>query len=238
MNLINLIKEKIKRKVGSIYLDDITRNEYNNQTYITFNERPVEYSFVFKHLALQCPQMILDVGSGITSLPHLMQICGFKVTAIDNIKNYWPKGMQNRHFYIINDDIANSILAEKFDFITCISTLEHITKYDDAVDHMFRLLKNGGKLVLTFPYNEKQYCKNVYMLEDSTAPKNLPFATQAFSRQQLTNWCQKNNAKILEQEYWRYFSGDYWTTGERLKPPVKTDVNEKHQITCLLISKQ
>jgi SAM-dependent methyltransferase len=246
MKLVNFFLESVflqyaKRiysdKIFSLYVGRKCKEEYNNQNYIVFNERPVEYSFVFKHLAYYCPINILDVGTGTTALPQLMRTCGFKVTAIDNVKDYWPEGMVNRHYYVIDDDITCSKLNQKFDLITCISTLEHIVNFEKAIDNMFRLLNPQGIIILSFPYNEGKYVENVYFLPDSTAPKDLPFSTQVFSRRHLNDWCQRNNAAILEQEYWQYFTGDFWTIGDRLPKPLKTSVDEIHQITCLLVSK-
>ena len=139
------------------------RREFEKQVFQGFNERPVEYGFVFRKLAEVYPHRILDVGTGTTALPHLMRNCGFLVTATDNVRDYWPEGMLNRHYYIINDDITNSHLKATFDFITCISVLEHIEDADHAVANMLRLLKQDGHLVMTFPYTERNYVRKMCM---------------------------------------------------------------------------
>ena len=113
------------------------------------------------------PETILDVGAGTSCFPHLLYNCGFNVTAIDNVTDYWPRGMSNRHFYIINDDIVNTRLNRKFDFITCISVLEHVQEYDKAVQNLFNLLNPAGYILLTFPYNEKKFIENVYALPEA-----------------------------------------------------------------------
>lgn len=81
------------------------------------------------------------------------------MTATDNIKNYWPFGMMNRHYYVINDDITKTKLTDRYDLIACISVLEHIQDADNAVKNKFVLLKDKGSLILTFPYNENGYIK-------------------------------------------------------------------------------
>ncbi|MFZ5940801.1 MAG: class I SAM-dependent methyltransferase [Bacteroidota bacterium] len=223
---------------GIKYVNFVTRNEFENQSYSTFNERPAEYAFVFSRLAKYSPVSILDVGTGKTALPHLMRNCGFLVTAIDNIVDYWPEGMINRHYHVINDDITNTSLQGSFDMITCISTLEHISDYDRAVANMTGLLKPGGRLVLTFPFNQNNYCENVYDLPGSTAPRNMPFTTRAFSAGQVEKWCTDNRLTMKDQEFWRYFTGDFWTVGERLGVPERTGADQPHQISCLVLEKQ
>jgi len=222
---------------GYKFLRLFLKYNYLNRRPAVFNERAVEYEFVFRQLAQYCPQDILDVGTGKTALPALMNACGPKVTAIDNIKDFWPKGMINHHYYVIDDNILSTQLQNKFDMITCISVLEHIEDHSQAMQSMFRLLKSGGHLIVTFPYSETCYHPNVYELQGSNAPMGLPYVTQSFSRYELNGWIKDNDARIVEQEYWRYFSGDFWSVGERLNIPLKASVNEPHQISTILLNK-
>ena len=224
--------------LGKKYINAINRQEYVNPPFKEFNERPVEYRFVFEQISKLYPKKILDVGTGVTALPHLMANCGCNVTAIDNIKDYWRKEMFNRHFYVINDDITDIKIEDTFDLITCISTLEHIEKYEQAIDNMFNLLKTGGHIILTFPYSENKFIDNVYVLPGSCVGKELSFKTHSFSRNELDNWTRKNNGTIVKQEYWQFFSGNFWTVGEEMPIPKQVTKTEKHQISCILIKKQ
>lgn len=219
------------------YVNKINYEEYLNPPFGRSNERPVEYRFVFEQISNYYPKKILDVGTGVTALPHLMANCGLKVTAIDNIKDYWKEGMFNRHYHVINDDIVNSKLKEKFDMITCISVLEHIENADEAVKSMFKLLNPDGYLILTFPYNDKKGVDNTYTLPNSEV-KNLPkYKTRAYCRDDLDRWQKENPSLIIKQEYWQFFTGDYWTVGEQIKVPKQVDQSDKHQISCLILKK-
>lgn len=229
---INPLKRFVEEKIN-----EINYKEYLNPPFFSFNERPVEYSFVFKQVAKFYPKNVLDVGTGITALPHLLANCGCKVTAIDNIKDYWPQGMFNRHYYVQNDDITKSKLKKKFDMVMSISVLEHIKRSDLAVSEMFKLINDGGYLILSFPYNEKKGIGNVYTLPDSNA-KVLPnYTTKAFSRIDLDRWQRDNNASIIEQEYWHFFAGEYWTIGKIQLPPKKVTNKELHHISCVILRK-
>jgi SAM-dependent methyltransferase len=227
----------VVHRLGGLYCKAVTRREFLTQRFVGINERPVEFRFVFEQLSKIWPTSVLDVGTGMTALPHLMRNCGFVVTAIDNIKDYWRGGMSNRHYYVINDDITNTKLNKKFDFITCVSVLEHIKNHSQAVKSMFDLLNPNGHLILSFPYNENSYVDNVYRLPGSVGEHRFPFVTQVYSRKELSSWLSENHARIIEQEYWQFFSGKYWTLGERLCPPLKANKNEKHQISCMLLQK-
>jgi len=212
--------------------------EYANQNIVRLNERPVEYSFLFRQIARLYPERILDVGTGTTALPHVMRNCGFLVTATDNIKDYWPHGMINRHYHVINDDITRSSLDGPFDLVSCISVLEHIPHHQKAIENIFRLLKTGGYLVLTCPYTENRYVANCYGVQGSDGfGKAIPFVCQSFSRETMTGWIDQVNGVVVEQEYWQFYTGPCWSVGKYLVPPRQVDANELHQITCTLIRK-
>ena len=214
-------------------LKPILKKEYTVPIFNTINERSTEYSFVFKNLSRICPKEILDVGTGKSSLPHLMVNCGFKVTAMDKKESFWESGFFNRHYYVIKDDITNPQLKKSFDMVTAISVLEHIPTHKAAIDGMFSLLKPGGHLLLTFPYNEKKYIDNVYELHGQNT---LPYICQVYSRNEINNWIN-GNGTLIEQEYYKVFSGDYWSFGERIFPLKKVSNKEPHHLTCILFQK-
>jgi 2-polyprenyl-3-methyl-5-hydroxy-6-metoxy-1,4-benzoquinol methylase len=230
--MLNRLKANL-RKLINLYPAWVCRREYQRQAFTAFNERPVELAFVFRKLAELYPHTILDVGSGATALPHLMRNCGPLVTATDNVRDYWPAGMFNRHYHILDDDITATRLRQKFDLVTCISTLEHIHQPELAVRNMLRLLQPGGHLILTMPYSERSYVPNVYDLPGSSYGQGLPYITQSFSRAELDRWLADNGAEIVEQETWQCWEGEYWTVGAQIIPPRRVGVDERHQLTCL-----
>ena len=136
---------------------------------------------------------------------------------------------------IIKYSITNQKIKENFDLITCISTLEHIIDHKEAVRNMFSLLKKGGYLILSFPYNEKRYIYNIYDSSEAGYGKLNPYICQVFSRNEIKSWLDKNKHNILEQEYYKVFTGKYWTFGKRLSIPQKVSKGELHHLTTLLI---
>jgi SAM-dependent methyltransferase len=195
---------------------------------------------VFEHLTRLCgsAKTVADVGSGTTALPHLMANCGFVVTALDNMRDYWPETMLNRHFHVIDDDVTRTAQPPaSFDVVTCISVLEHIPAHQKAVGSMLHLLRPGGRLILTVPYHNTEYHPNVYHHPESTYGKELPYVCQSYSRVQLDEWTALG-ARVVEQEFWRLWEGKLWTCGEKRNPPERTSVSAPHQLTCLLLAKQ
>lgn len=201
------------------------------------NERPIELTFALNCLYKICPKTLLDVGSGSTAWPHLLSNCGINVEAIDKIEGYWNWNFNNRHYYIVKDDITKTKLKKQFDAITCISVLEHIPNHLDAIKGMFTLLKPSGYLIITTPYNEKQYIDNVYKLPSAGYGQNAHYVCQVFSRKEINDWLKDNQATIECQEYYQIFTGEFWTFGKRIYPPRKVDIEEKHHLTCILLRK-
>jgi len=222
---------------GRRYVSRVCRSEYKDQRFRRINERPVEYRFVFQCVAQLTPTTVLDVGTGTSALPNLLRTCGPVVTAIDNIKDYWPNGIHNRCFHIINDDITQSQLPDKYELITCVSVLEHIIAHREAVKSMVRLLAPGGCIALTFPYNENTCIDNIYRHPQAGYGQDLPYPCHVFSRACIDDWLCHTNAQVIAQEYWQIFTGDFWTCGKRLQRPFQVDASKKHQLTCLLLQK-
>jgi len=224
------ILERVAHRVFCFTLAEVCRREHLDQKSVGLNERIIEYSFALQCIHRTSARTVLDVGSGQSSWPSLLRTCGCIVTAIDEVKGYWRKTtLFNRHFYIIKDDITKPKLSGAFDLITCISTLEHIPNHQDAIRGMFSLLK-------PFPYNELHYVKNVYKLPGAGYSQNAPYICQVFSRGEVNQWLADNPGKILEQEYWGMFNGEFWTFGGRCQPR-KVAVTDRHHHINILIQK-
>lgn len=223
--------------IGRLYLAPVLNYESRIPLFAHRNERVFEYGFALKSLADDYPVDILDVGSGKSSWPHLLANCGFHVTAIDKIDGYWRSGFFNRHFKIISDDITAPKLINQFDAITCISVLEHIPDHSAAIKGISKLLKPGGLLILSFPYDEYDSIENVYEHPDAGYGQDAPYICRVYSRKELNLWLERLGGQIQAQEYYRFFSGDYWTMGDRLDPPERVSVEERHQISAIAIRK-
>lgn len=244
LNSLRRLKQSLERRradrtegLARKFFAELSQQEFESQR-PNRNERSIEYRFVFDQLTRIAPVTVLDVGTGTTALPSLMATAGYVVTAIDKLTDFWPTGMFNRHFHVIDQDITNATLTERFDFVTCISVLEHIRNSDAAIGGMLALLKPGGHLALTCPYTEAVYSPNVYTREDSCAyGLDLPYVCQSYDRSKLDAWLARDAAEIVRQEFWQLYTGEFWSCGEMMVPPRQVSSSDRHQITCLLLRK-
>lgn len=196
------------------------------------NERPGEYAFIFNWLARLYPDSILDVGAGSTSLPHLMHLCGFDVTAID------LDPLANRHYYLEQADIVTDDLGRKFQTITCVSTLEHIPLHDQAVANMHRHLLSGGVLLLTVPFHETQYVPNIHDHAGTSRPCSTG-VTRVFSRREVDAWLAQCDWELVGEELYAHFSGPLFTLGEEFYPMRRVNRGEaKADLACLALRKR
>src|SRR5262245_66556399 len=99
----------------NLYPKWLLRREYRKQKFKRFNERPIEFAFLFRKLTELYPKTVIDVGTGTSALPTLTRKCGCVVTAVDNVRDYWRRGMFNKPYHVLDDDITNRLMTERCD---------------------------------------------------------------------------------------------------------------------------
>lgn len=223
---------------GREYIRRVCLSESESQPFSHHNERSVEYRFALETLARKRPISVLDVGSGTTAWPHLLRNSGYVVTAIDNVRDYWPRGMVNRHWTVLDVDILNpkQLLTQQFDAITCISVIEHIVDHETAMRNMIAVLKPGGTLILTTPYAHQNSHPNVYRHADALYGKDLPYTCRSSSKVELQAW-MAGGLTLERRELWRMFTGPVWATGTRCTWEEVEDDRQPHQLGCFAFRK-
>ncbi len=229
--------KKLVHTAGTRYLDRICRSAAD-QPFRRHNERPVEYSYALAAFARERPQTVLDVGTGTTAWPALLHDCGFAVTAIDNVRDYWPEGMTNRHWLVEDVDITNPVgFDRRYDAVTCISVIEHIDDHASAMRNMVNLLRPGGLLVITTPYNHHQLDLNVYARPDATPGDSVPYKCRSSSKEILAQWLEFG-ISLEHRDLWRMYSGPVWFTGERIDWKRVENEDEPHQLGLFTFRKK
>ena len=228
------------RAAANPLLNHVLRIEHGTQRVDSRgpNERPLEYAFALNALSLTSDQELLDIGPGHSAWPALVSHCGYHVSAIDEMSGYWRHRISNPHFHVTHDDITAPKTTKKFGVVTCLSTLEHITGHRDAVAGMASLLKPGGILILTHPYNEEHYVPNAYDLPEAAGYVVDPaYVCQVFNRDTLDGWLRDTGLELAQQRYWKVFTGDFWGCGEYLYPRQEVTAAEPHQLTGVVLRK-
>lgn len=128
--------------VNGIYIPEATRT------------RKEEYTFALNS-APSPPGTLLDVACGYVPEWHLFPVimaeAGWIVVAVDKHPEVHKLPEHSAICYRVADGRAIPFESEKFDYVTCISTLEHVDRRCSRkiVAEMERCCKPGGRLLAT-----------------------------------------------------------------------------------------
>jgi SAM-dependent methyltransferase len=122
-------------------------------------EYPFVYSKIINKLEVHnTPLKILDAGSGITFFPYFLKsqfpsfdiICGDVDLSINRIYDQVNKSNNNKIKFMNMDLGFIPFENECLDIVYSISVIEHIDNYLRIIDEFYRIIKPGGKLIITF----------------------------------------------------------------------------------------
>jgi hypothetical protein len=210
----------IAHRFGRAYLRKLTASHAKKQSFRRTNERPIEYSFVFAWLNRLQPKTVLDVGTGNSALPALVRTCGFVVSAVDNVRDYWPNGMVNRHWLVEDRDVRSVQPGPQHDVVLCISVLEHIKETVDAIRGLHACARPGGHVILTTPFGATGH-PNVYELPGSYGARN-PYPCRQHAPADLEQWLGVG-FELVTAEFYRAFDSDMWSVGSLVRPIVRSE---------------
>lgn len=161
-----------RREIKRVIMNDIFDPAELGKNYgVRIDERIIEYPWLFSRLP-ESSGNILDAGSVLNfdyliEHPRLANKNLFISTLAPEANCYWGKGVS----YVFEDFRNSCFESNYFDYIVCLSTLEHVgmdntmlytndstklenneNSYIDAINEMQRMLKPGGVLYLSVPF--------------------------------------------------------------------------------------
>jgi SAM-dependent methyltransferase len=114
-----------------------------------------EYVYALFKGMPEAGESVLDAGSGITFFPFYLRANGLRVSCCDRDDALIPAFRDASKVLGLDVDFKTADLAElpyanaSFDTVYCISVLEHTTQWERIVGEFRRVIRPGGKLVLT-----------------------------------------------------------------------------------------
>ena len=206
-------EEEIKQFFNEMSMD---RNLAIESSPIGKYEQDMRQRAVIQLLNPSKGELILDVGCGNARDVIVFENRGAKSVGVDfssgmikeGKKDIGDIGLQNVDL-VIGSGTNLPFKGETFDKISCSETIEHIPNYEDAITEMNRVLKVGGKLVITTPNWHSLYGLSRKLF---TKPFNLLFRFLRFILRKEGNptehpydkWkTQKEVLEVLKKMAWK-----------------------------------
>jgi len=131
--------------------------------------RCFEYTTVLNELKIHGGEEILDIGGYWSCFPLFMAKKGARVTVLDIDKRAQLQKKYARRVglqHLLNDKSFKVIMQDarrmefpdsSFDFVTCVSVIEHIPRDGDieTMKEIERVLRPGGRVFISVPYKQK-----------------------------------------------------------------------------------
>ena len=174
-----------------------SKNIARQQQYFTATMAPGIVKFIKKKGLLKGD--VLDYGCGAGHLlqqllnEHAVNFYGldFSADSIEETKKR-TSGKSNLKQLIFIDKLPAPFEDEQFDSITLIETIEHLqdNSLHETMQELFRILKPGGKIFITTPFNEDlnnhlnfcPFCKSEFHLMQHMQSFNIASLTALAAR--------------------------------------------------------
>jgi ubiquinone/menaquinone biosynthesis C-methylase UbiE len=171
--------------------------------------------------------LVLDVGTGTGVIAHAIAPLVKEVIGLDISQDMLDHSNWKDNKYFIKRDIRDSIFCDNiFDKVTARMVFHHITeKTKEAMDECYRILKRGGKMVLSEgvpPISEvKEDYKRIFKLKE----KRL-----TFTEEDLINLMKNSgfkNIKVFVHVMKNFSVGD-WLNNSGLPRDKQNKIYEMH----------
>lgn len=188
------VREDLGEEYNIIYGTDPTRDAgYNYYLYLAHAAKQLQnplqdfgnFSAVFwgvvKALAdnyVQKGARILEIGSGLGYLTHALNKAEYAAEGLEysaSAVNFAKKFFGETHTQGVIEDISESC-KERYDVVIATEVIEHVLDPNAFVEHILRVLKPGGKLILTTPIKDIHPAGTIW--ETEPAPVHLWWFTE------------------------------------------------------------
>ncbi len=181
----------------------------------------------------------LEIGCSDGLLEEKLQKKFTSLTGIDtnasDIEIAGKSGIKNAEF-LVADAEKLPFKNSTFDKIICSEVLEHVDDDAKAIREMHRVLKAGGKVIITVPQKKYPFTFDpVNAVLEALSGKHLPLGVygygdkRAYDYMALKRLFEKNGFEIIEERFLsHYFLGlceNYLS--QILQPLVKTDYSNR-----------
>ena len=160
---------------------------------------------------------ILDAGCGRGVFSRELKKRDFDITGIDvdqEAIDYCKKSMDktNEHYSVFKENIMElqSIEDQTYDQIIATDVIEHVEDPKKAVESLYRVLKKGGKLILTVPTPKYLY-DAIIPVDFSKHLEEIGHLSKGWFKEDGTTFLENCGFKIINSHYYGFFPVRFFT---------------------------
>jgi len=126
---------------------------FKNSSFNYWNRKRAVKRCFHKNIKDDADLVLVDIGCGISPVTPKPEQTLFLDCAAEALKHLQQKGYSTKQ-----GDVTKLPLEAGFaDVVFCSEVLEHVADYQTALKEIYRILKTGGKLILTVPVHAKYW---------------------------------------------------------------------------------
>ncbi|MGI6341874.1 MAG: class I SAM-dependent methyltransferase [Bacteroidales bacterium] len=146
---------------------------------------------------------LLDIGAGNGYFANYMKNKNWLVDGVEPNSTARKYAQDNFSIELKDEDFLNKTEAEKYDVITMWHVLEHVSKLNERIEQISRLIKQNGKIFIAVPnINSKdaEYYKKYWAGLDT--PRHL----WHFSEKDIKNLLQSSDLQLVKTKGMKFDS--------------------------------
>jgi len=216
-------------------------NSMTDETYYTSRLKRIDFRYRLKRRSLEVvnailkynnsPEIIVDVG---TVDGEMLKIIKSKIKAKTFIGlDIVSKGFKAKDINFIQASVYNlPFKNNSIDVIIAAAVLEHLEDHQRVIKEFFKVLKENGLLILTFPnpfFDGLAQRIGYLSTKDHKAHLSLHF---------IINMLKKNNFQILEKSYFMFFPFFEIPGEKKIEGILKLSGLQKLMVNQLIIAKK
>jgi SAM-dependent methyltransferase len=173
--------------------------------------------FAYELASKEVSGKILEIGSGEGYGIKLLAPHATQYIAIDKYKPSHNENFNGVEFIQMEVPFLTGLQSDDFDIVICFQLIEHIQDDHSLLKEIRRVLRPGGKLLLTTPNQSMSLTRNPYHMREYTTAEFRKIITSYFSEDRvyfggiygddLINQYQERNKKgIAKWKRWDLFN--------------------------------
>ncbi|MBK9720318.1 MAG: methyltransferase domain-containing protein [Saprospiraceae bacterium] len=198
-------------------LENLYTAERANEKAISDKPVFMRQLFAYEQAAQEIHGEVLEIGCGEGYGIKLLAPHASRYIAIDKHIPSNQENFKNIEFKQMEVPFLQGLNNDRFDIVICFQLIEHIQDDKTLLSEIHRVLKPGGKLLLTTPNKTMSLTRNPYHMREYTTEefKNLMsqyfkidkiFFGGVFGDQQIVNYHEKNKLGIQKWKKWDVFN--------------------------------